>query len=148
MLNGKEWQTNADEAFYAIATLKNGATGTLTMSKITSGSNDDLVIEIHGEKGSIKFDLMDLNFLSLYTSDSQGYIKIECVNRYEYPSGVFPGIKAPMGWLRGHVGNYYSFVSSVLEDKAPAISFDDGAYVQLVLEKAYQSDKEGREISI
>ena len=53
-----------------------------------------------------------------------------------------------MGWLRGHIGNYYSFVTSVLENKAPAISFDDGAYVQLVLEKAYQSDKEGREISI
>lgn len=148
VLNGKSWQTNADEAFYAIATLKNGATGTLTLSKVTSGSNDDLIIEIHGDKGSIKFDLMDLNFLSLYTNDSQGYTKIECVNRYEYPSGVFPGIKAPMGWLRGHIGNYYSFVTSVLENKAPAISFDDGAYVQLVLEKAYQSDKEGREISI
>lgn len=148
MLNGKEWQTNADEAFYAVATLENGATGTLTMSKITTGSNDDLIIEIHGEKGSIKFDLMDLNYLYLYTSEQQGYTKIECVNRYEYPAGIFPGIKAPIGWLRGHIGNYYSFITSVLENKAPAISFDDGAYVQLVLERAYQSASEGREISI
>ena len=147
-LNGEKWQTNADEAFYMVATLKNGAIGTLTMSKITTGSNDDLVIEIHGDKGSVKFDLMDLNFLYLYTNDSCGYTKIECVNRYEYPSGVFPGIKAPMGWLRGHIGNYYSFVKSVLTNEPVAISFDDGAYVQLVLEKAYQSAKEGKEISI
>lgn len=147
-LNGESWETNADEAFYMLATLKNGAVGTLTMSKITTGSNDDLIIEIHADKGSIKFDLMDLNFLSIYTNDSCGYTKIECVNRYEYPAGVFPGIKAPIGWLRGHVGNYYSFISSVLENREPAISFDDGAYVQLVLEKAYESYKNGKEIAI
>ena len=107
--------------------------------------NDDLKIEINGEKGCIRFDLMNPNFLELYTTDSQGYTKIECVNRYDYPAGIFPGIKAPIGWLRGHIGNYYSFVSSVLENNEPSISFDDGAYVQLVLEKAYESSKEGTE---
>ena len=148
MLNGSKWETNADEAFYLLATLKNGATGTLTMSKITTGSNDDLTIEVYGTKGSIKFDLMDLNFLNVYTNESKGYTRLECVNRYEYPSGVFPGIKAPVGWLRGHIGNYYSFVSSVLENKESAISFDQGAYVQLILEKAYESNAQGKEISI
>lgn len=144
-VNGKEWKTNADEAFHMIATLKCGAVGTMTVSKITLGSNDDLKIEINGEKGCIRFDLMNPNFLELYTVDSQGYTKIECVNRYDYPAGIFPGIKAPIGWLRGHIGNYYSFVSSVLEDKEPSISFDDGAYVQLVLERAYESSKDGAE---
>ena len=144
-VNGNEWTTNADEAFHIIATLKGGAVGTVTVSKITLGSNDDLKIEINGEKGCIRFDLMNPNFLELYTVDSQGYTKVECVNRYDYPAGVFPGIKAPIGWLRGHIGNYYSFVSSVLENKEPSISFDDGAYVQLVLEKAYESSNEGIE---
>lgn len=147
-INGEKWQTNADEAFYVLATLKNGACGTVTVSKITTGSNDDLSIEVYGDKGSIKFNLMDLNFLQLYTNDSCGYTRIECVNRYEYPAGVFPGIKAPQGWLRGHVGNYFSFISCVLENTEPSISFDDGAYVQLVLEKAYESSEQGREILI
>ena len=87
-----------------------------------------------------------LNFLQFYTNESCGYTKIECVNRYDYPAGVFPGIKAPQGWLRGHIGNYYSFISCVLENTEPAISFDDGAYVQLVLEKAYESAAQGKEI--
>ena len=155
-VNGRNWRTNADEAFYMLATLKNGAVGNITVSKITTGSNDDLTLEIHGEQGSIRFDLMNPNFLGFYSCKAidglyggeKGYTKIECVNRYPSPGGIFPGIKAPIGWLRGHLGNYYSFVDSVVNHKAPYISFEDGAYVQLVLEKAYASDELGTEMKV
>lgn len=150
-VNGKEWQTNADEAFYMLATLKNGAHGTVEVSKITTGANDDLRLEIHGEKGSVAFDLMQPNYLQFYDATledgvyggTRGYTKIECVNRYPSPSGIFPGAKAPIGWLRGHIGSYFEFVSSVINKSQFTPSFDDGAYVQLVLEKAYKSDKSG-----
>lgn len=155
-VNGKDWKTNADEAFYMLATLESGATGTITVSKITTGSNDDLTFEIHGEKGSIRFNLMNTNFLEFYSCEAndgeyggeRGYTQIECVNRYPSPAGIFPGIKAPIGWLRGHLGNYFSFVDCVVNNKKPAISFDDGAYIQLVLEKAYLSDTLKKEVQI
>lgn len=155
-VDGKEWQTNADEAFYMIATLKSGAVGTFEISKITTGANDDLVFEIHGEKGSIKFDLMNPNFLELYDcraadgilGGDRGYTKIECVNRYPAPGGVFPGVKAPVGWLRGHLGSYFSFVDAVENMKKPSPDFDSGAYVQLVLERAYESAQCGKEVPI
>ena len=149
-VNGEVWQTNADEAFYMISKLKNGAYGTIEVSKISLGSNDDLAFEIRGEKGSIKFDLMELNFLYFYSNESKekGYTKIECVNRYPSPGGIFPGIKAPVGWLRGHLGNYYAFCDSVINNKKASPSFDDGAYVQRVMECAYASDREGKEITL
>ena len=155
-VNGNDWSTNADEAFYILATLECGGVGTITVSKITTGSNDDLSFEIHGEKGSIRFNLMNPNFLEFYSCDAndgsyggeRGYTQIECVNRYPSPGGVFPGIKAPIGWLRGHIGNYHSFVDCVVNGKEPSISFKDGAYVQLVLEKAYLSDTEGKEVAV
>ena len=155
-INGSKWQTNADEAFYILATLKNGAVGTITVSKITTGSNDDLAFEIHGERGSLRFSLMNPSFLEFYSCEAKdgayggerGYTQIECVNRYPQPSGIFPGIKAPIGWLRGHLGNYHSFVDCVVNDKEPAISFEDGAYIQLVLEKAYLSDTLKKEVQI
>lgn len=155
-VNGETWMTNADEAFYMIATLKCGAVGTFEISKITTGTNDDLVLEIHGENGSIKFDLMDPNFLGFYDATANGgdlggmcgYTRIECVNRYPSPGGVFPGIKAPIGWLRGHLGSYYSFIDAVANGKKPNPDFDSGAYVQGVLECAYLSDSQGREICI
>ena len=155
-VNGDVWHTNADEAFYMIATLKNGAVGTFEISKITTGANDDLVLEIHGEKGSIKFDLMDPNFLGFYDATAQGgdlggecgYTKIECVNRYPSPGGVFPGIKAPIGWLRGHIGSYHSFIDACVNDKPTCPDFESGAYVQKVLECAYISADQGREVKV
>lgn len=150
-VNGKEWQTNADEAFYMLATLKNGAHGTIEVSKITTGANDDLRFEIHGERGSVAFDLMQPNYLEFYDATqadgnyggARGYTKIECVNRYPAPGGAFPGIKAPIGWLRGHIGSYFEFISACQNSKAFTPSFEDGAYVQRVLECAYKSDASG-----
>lgn len=155
-INGEKWHTNADEAFYMIATLKGGGVGTFEISKITTGANDDLVFEIHGELGSIKFDLMNPNFLEYYDctspdgdyGGSRGYTKIECVNRYPSPGGIFPGIKAPIGWLRGHLGSYFSFVDAAKNGKPVSPDFESGAYVQRVLECAYLSAKEGKEIRI
>ena len=97
---------------------------------------------------------MNPNFLEFYSCEAKdgsyggerGYTQIECVNRY--PNSVFPGIKAPIGWLRGHLGNYYSFVECVANNEEPMISFKDGAYVQLVLEKAYLSDTLKKEVMI
>ena len=147
-MDGRVWETNADEAFYMLATLKNGAHGTIEVSKLTTGANDDLRLEIHGERGSVSFDLMQPNFLEFYDATpcegaygTRGYTKIECVNRYPSPGGIFPGIKAPIGWLRGHVGSYFEFLASVEGGKQFSPSFDDGAYVQRVLECAYESDK-------
>jgi predicted dehydrogenase len=155
-MDGGEWQTNADEAFYMLATLKNGAYGTIEVSKIAVGSNDDLSFEIRGDKGALRFSLMDLNYLEYYSCESEdgayggsrGFTKIECVNRYSAPGGIFPGIKAPIGWLRGHLGSFHAFCDSVVNDKSAFPSFDDGAYVQKILECAYTSDKEGREVEI
>ena len=154
--NGEMWHTNGDEAFYMIATLKCGAVGTLEMSKIAVGANDDLSFEIRAEKGSLRFNLMELNYLEYYSNEAQdgsyggsrGFTKIECVNRYEAPGGIFPGIKAPIGWLRGHIGSMHAFVSSVCLDMGVCPSFEDGAYVQKILECAKKSDEEKREIII
>lgn len=155
-MNGEQWHTNGDEAFYMIATLKCGAVGTLEMSKIALGANDDLSFEIRGERGSLRFSLMELNYLEYYSSDApgtphggiRGFTKIECVNRYDAPGGIFPGIKAPIGWLRGHIGSMHSFVRAVQFDNATSPSFDDGAYVQKILECAKKSSEENREIII
>ncbi len=146
--DGQPWKTNADEAFYMLARLENGAMGTVEVSKIAAGSNDDLKIEVRGEKGALRFSLMDPNFLYFYDATrkdgvlggERGYQAIECVGRYPAPGGTFPGMRAPIGWLRGHIGSMYSFLSAVAEGREGCPSFDDGAHVQWVMEQAYQND--------
>ena len=116
--DGKVWETNADEAFYMTATLKCGAVGTVTVSKLTVGANDDLSLCVYGEKGSIKFSLMQPNFLYFYDATvpsgtlggNAGYTAIECVGRYPSPSGSFPAPKAPSSWIRAHMQSMYEFL--------------------------------------
>ena len=146
-MDGSDWQTNADEAFYMLARLRSGAVGTVTASKLTNGANDDLSISVFGEKGSLKFSLMQPNFLYFYDATQKssvlggdaGYTAIECVGRYPAPGGTFPAPKAPSDWLRGHVGSMYSFLNSVHTGVQAHPDFGDGAHVQAVMEAAYRS---------
>lgn len=151
-MDGSEWRTNADEAFYMIAELECGAKGTIIASKLATGTNDDFSIEIYGEKGALKFDLMEPNWLWFYDATDKsgdlggecGFKKIECCGRYPSPGGVFPGVKAPIGWLRGHVGSMYAFLESVYYGHPTNPSFEDGAYIQQIMEAAYRSVETGK----
>ena len=145
--DGAEWATNADEAFYMICKLRSGAVGTITVSKLINGANDDLSLSIYGEKGSLKFSLMQPNYLYYYDATQKpttlggecGYKAIECVGRYPAPGGAFPAPKAPSDWIRGHVESYYSFLRSVDRGQEASPSFADAAHVQAVMEAAYDS---------
>ena len=154
--DGTVWETNADEAFYLICGTCEGAVGTITTSKLTQGANDELTFSVNGERGSLSFSLMDPNYLNFYDATAvgapmggvRGYTRIECVGRYPSPASGFPAIKAPQGWLRGHMGCMANYLSAVANRTACEPSFGDGAYVQTVLEAALQSDREGREVRL
>jgi predicted dehydrogenase len=150
-MDGNTWNTNADEAFYMLAKLKNGATGTLRGSKIACGTNDDFSFDIYGEKGALRFSLMQPNFLQFYDNTlpedplggSRGFTSIETVSRYSVPGGFFPAPKAPVGWLMGHVESYYSFLNSIHTGIETSPNFKDAAHVQSVMEAAYTSAERG-----
>lgn len=145
--NGKRWQTNAEEAFYATAKLECGACGTFEANKLALGTNDDLELDIYGKKGALRFRLMEPNWLYFYDGErkpgelggERGFTRIECVGRYPAPGGCFPGEKAPSGWLRGHIGSMYNFISCIKNGELPKPDFGDAAHVQCVIEAAYRS---------
>ena len=153
---GEPWETNADEGFHMLCRMKSGAVGTITVSKLIHGANDDLSFALYGEKGCVKFSLMQPNFLYFYDATKapttlggeSGYQAIQCVGRYPAPGGGFPSPKAASGWLRGHVESMYQFLNSVYEGIQRSPSFTDGAYVQEVMEAAYRSAEIGREIPL
>ena len=144
--DGSPWQTNADEAFYMMATTESGAKGVLQVGKLQVGTNDELSFEIYGEKGALRFSLMEPNWLYFYDATKnaepicgeRGFTRLECVGRY--PDMIFPSPKAPAGWLYGHLASMYAFLSAVSAEKAFYPSFADGAYVQAVMDAAYRSD--------
>ena len=154
--DGTVWETNADEAFYMICELESGAIGNITVSKLTQGANDELSFSVCGTLGSLSFSLMDPNYLNFYDATVEGspiggvrgQTRIECVGRYPSPATGFPTPKAPVGWLRGHIGSMAAYLTAVYEDRPASPSFADGAYVQSVMEAAQQSAETRREVSL
>ncbi len=154
--SGEIWLTNADEAFYILAETTGGARGTITVSKLTQGANDELTFSIWGERGAISFSLMDPNYLYYYDATAsgsplggvRGYTRIECVGRYPQPAMSFPTVKAPQGWLRGHTGALAHYLSAVAKGEQASPSFEDGLYVERVLAAAYQSQASGEEVTL
>jgi len=144
--DGSKWRTNAEEAFYITAHLKCGAVGTVETGKVFAGTNDDLSFEIFGTKGAVRFSLMEPNWLYYYDSaaDTLGFQRIECCGRYPAPGGVFPGVKAPIGWLRGHIACMHAFLSAVHSSKEASPSFSEAAHIQSVMSAAYRSAASGK----
>ncbi len=141
-----------EDAVYLLAEMADGSMGTLEASKIATGSQDELRLEIHGECGALRFNLMDPNWLYFYDNTlpeqalggDRGYTQIECVQRYPGPGGAFPAPKASLGWLRGHVHSLYHFLDCVAREKPASPSFADAAYIQKIMARAYQSAQSGQ----
>lgn len=145
--NGNMIEVEADDLALMIVEMKNGGTGTIEASKIATGTNDELRFEIHGDKGAVRFNLMEPNWLEFYDNTEsdvplggcKGYKKIECVQRFEKPGGDFPSSKFSIGWIRAHVHSLYNFLDCISKGKEAHPSFEEGAYIQYVMEKAYEA---------
>lgn len=141
---GGRVEVHGDDATLMLAELRNGATGTLEASKLATGSNDELTIDIRGEQGALRFNLMDPNWLHFYDSHrpsgpcggDRGFTAIEAVQRYPEPAAL-PGPKLTVGWMRFHIHSMYQFVLNAAEGLPGDPSLADGLAVQEVLEAAY-----------
>lgn len=145
---GGKVNVSQNDGFMAMIQMKNKAFGIIEGSKITSGTNNDTLVELNFTKGSLRLDLENPNWLYYYSENDKGgayggdrgYKKIETVNRY--PERVFPSEKHPIGWLQGHVYCLYSFLDCIRHNNKATPSVSDGAYVQHVIAKILQSENQ------
>lgn len=138
-----------DDVAWIQARLRNGATGTLEVSRFATGMVDDLRFEIHGERGALKFNLMDPNWLYWYDATrtneplggERGWTRLETIQHY--PGAAAPPARSTLGWTRTHAENQYAFLRAVVEGRRPQPDIEDGLRVQLVLDAAYTSIETG-----
>ena len=138
---------------YALAVLEmpDGALGTVEASKIATGSNDDLTLEICGAKGAIRWDTMQPNYLEFYDDaapgapigGTKGFTRIETVARYPAPGGAFLPPKNAVGWERGHLHCYYTFLDEIAHDRAGDCTVEDAARLQCLMDKLLKSNASG-----
>lgn len=131
------------------ARLRDGALGTVEVSRMGTGATNDLSFEIFGDKGAIRWDLSEPGWLQVYdarSSDSplggqRGFQRIEAGGRY-------PGQRAPdwtmsPDFMRAHAECQYQFIRSIWDDRPPSPSFADGLQVQRIMDAAERSSEFG-----
>ncbi len=124
--------------------------GVMEASKIATGTEDDLRVELHGTRGAIRLDLMHPDFVEVFSlSDpgqplggSRGWKRIPAMNRYPAPGGL-PNPRITTGWLRSHVHCQYTFLKAVAEGRQPDPSLERGIGVQRLMDCAERSAKSG-----
>lgn len=130
--------------------LENGAAGTVDASKIATGTDDELKINIYLTGGAVRYSSLCGDYLDVYDSSSgaAGFTHVHCGGRYAQPGGTFIPAKNAVGWIRGHVHSYYKFLEAVASGGECSPSLDDGAYLQLVMDKAYESNRIGGRVKV
>ncbi len=124
-----------------ILRMKNGALGTIEASKIATGANDELTVDLRGDRGAILWNLMQPNYVRFYDNTlaeaplggMRGFVDIESVARYPAPGGSFLPPKNTVGWDRGHTHCYFSFLDAIDRGVRPENTVEDGARLQRLL---------------
>lgn len=131
--------------------MASGALATIEASRLATGTNDELRLELHGDKGALRFNLMDPNWLHAYDhrepsgpyGGQRGFKAIETVQRYPHPAAL-PGPKNSIGWMRAHIACLHNFLTCIVEGQPARPDFHDGLAVQRIMAAAQRSAREGR----
>jgi predicted dehydrogenase len=136
-------EVTVDDAAWATLSLASGAIASVEVSRVATGQKNSLKLEIYGEKGSLLFDLENLNELRFLDATvparEQGFRRI-LVNEPEHPY-----LKA--WWPQGHIiGWEHTFTHEIRDfllaidtGTQPSPSFEDGLAVQRILDAIEES---------
>jgi len=141
----KMGKVTVDDAAMFIGRFQNGALANLEATRFALGRKNHIEIEINGSKGSLYFDLEDLNRLKFFDNsepaDRQGFKDILVTQ----PGGTHPYFGH--WWPPGHIICYEhtfvhviaDFVNAVVDGKSVQPTFEDGLKNQRVLEAVEES---------
>ena len=127
-----------DFAWIFCETYKDSADGFIEVSRISTGCIDELRLEIHGESGSVKWNLEDLNFYYFFNKNTSrnGYSRLPAFFDKNSISD-FPPPKVTSGWLKAHINCLYYFINEI-NDKTKSSNkvakISDGHYIQTLID--------------
>lgn len=147
---------DAEESVTVLARMASGAMGTLEASKLATGTEDDLRLEIHGSNGALRFGNMDPHHLEFYDATApdqplggtRGWNRIDTGRRYAGRGADFPSPKSPIGWTRSHVACLANFLEAVAAGRPAEPDLRQGIRVQRLMQCVRNSAREGRWVEL
>ena len=126
-------------------TSSNSAVGTLQVSKIALGHENDLSLTIYGTAGALRIHCMTPHYLEFCDARPlthsgphpvTGWTRLAVGHRYSPPDTTFPATKSAIGWTRAHCACLADFLRAVAEGKnsAKEIDLQRGIYIQRLMD--------------
>jgi predicted dehydrogenase len=145
---GENRREKVDVDDWAVLTLglKNGAVGTLEVSRLAGGMPHDNRVEVYGSKGSLVGDFNDPRHVRLFSQSTGEWRTLEVVDSE-------PGLPLRSAWQKGstyeeffitsHLASVYEFLGCLQSGKRSSMDMDAGQRVQEVQDAAYSSSAHG-----
>lgn len=143
---------HVEDAVSMLVRMNSGAQGVLEATKLATGHEDELRLEIHGEKGAARFHLMQPHYLEFFDAELpdqpiggiSGWTRIPCGGRFESPHASFPSPKSTIGWTRAHVACLSNFLSAVIRNEQADPDLYQGAKIQNLMDHVFLSAQNNR----
>lgn len=107
------------------------AAGTLSASRISSGSGDLVSLEIYAEKGMLRYSSHSVDFFEYYLEETGQWTRQVVGSNYT-PITSFPSGHVPPGWLRSMIHAHYIFLGGN-DSKAFVPGLNHGLAVQRIV---------------
>nr|WP_285844569.1 Gfo/Idh/MocA family oxidoreductase [Oceanobacillus profundus] len=136
-------EVTVDDAALFLAKFENGAIGTFEATRFAGGNRNKNKFEINGEKGSVRWDMENMNNLEVYFANDepglQGFRLINCTEEIHPYAGAY--------WPSGHIIGYehtfihlvHEFLNGIANNYQPEPNFKDGLKNQQVLKAVEES---------
>jgi predicted dehydrogenase len=102
-----------DSDLFSLITIldqNSGAVGTLSASRISSGTGDYFSLDLYAEQGALRYSSQSPDNFEFYTEESGLWNKVMVGSDFRPLSG-FPSVHVPSGWLRSMIHAHYVFLT-------------------------------------
>ncbi|REK59583.1 MAG: dehydrogenase [Geobacillus sp.] len=150
--SGKWGEVDVDDAVAFLARFENGALGVFEATRFSRGNRAGNRFEINGERGSIRWDMENMNNLQVYLEDDerglQGFRTINCTEvEHPYASAYWPAGHI-IGYEHTFINLLFEMMNGIAGGYSPVPNFEDGVRNQAVLEAVERSSQTGKWIKI
>lgn len=143
---------DVDDAAAALAKFENGAFGVFEASRYSKGNRNGNRLEINGSKGSLRWDMENMNTLQLYLDNDvfgmQGFRTIHCTESIHPYAGAYWPAGHGIGYEHTFINLMHAFMQGISTNTNPSPSFEDGYRNQVVLDAIAKSALNGARIRI
>jgi predicted dehydrogenase len=147
---------DVEDAYVAAVDLRGGGIASLEVSRVAWGWKGRQVVEFNGTKGSLWWDMEDLNRLHVFYSGDEasrtGGFRDILVTQPDHP---FLDLWWPpghtLGWEHSFVHEWRDFLGAIIDDRPVSpeqATFEDGYQAAVLCDAIYASSREGRRIRI